>query len=212
MTPSPVRAAAPTPVPNGRADGSGEAAGGGPADRELMERVKQGELELLSTLFERHQRRLFNFFLRLTPNRSAAEDLVQEVFVRMLKYRGSFRDGAEFSPWMFTLARNAAVDLYRARPELEVQADPEAPEPAAPLEHPVESLERREREAMLEAALGRLPHDRRELLMMARFGEMKYDAIAEALGVSVGAIKVRVHRAMKELRDAYRAVSGESFA
>jgi RNA polymerase sigma-70 factor (ECF subfamily) len=108
-----------------------------------MARVRDGELDLLAELFERHQRRLFNFFLRLAPGRSAAEDLVQEVFVRMLKYRHTFRSEAEFTPWMFALARNAAVDQFRARPKLEVQEDPEAPEPAAPLEHPLEELEKR---------------------------------------------------------------------
>jgi len=175
-------------------------------DSELMSRVRDGELERLSELFERHQRRLFGFFLRLAGDRTAAEDLVQEVFVRMLKYRHTFRSEAEFTPWMFGVARNAAVDHFRARPK-EVQEPENAVEPAAPLVHPVERLEKRERTAMLQAALGRLPADKRELLLLARFGEMKYESIGELLGISVGAVKVRVHRAMKELKAAYRLVS-----
>jgi len=177
-----------------------------PTDRELMCRVRDGELDRLSELFERHHRRLFAFFLRLAGDRDAAEDLVQEVFVRMLKYRHTFRDEAEFTPWMFRVARNAGVDHYRGRPR-ELQEDPEAPEPAAPSIHPVERLERREQSELLQAALGRLPRDKRELLLLARFGEMKYDSIGELLGISVGAVKVRVHRALKELREAYRLVS-----
>ena len=185
---------------------------GAPSDSVLMARVKDGELDLLAELFERHQRRLFNFFLRLAPGRSAAEDLVQEVFVRMLKYRHTFRSEAEFTPWMFAMARNAAVDQFRARPKLEVQEDPDAPEPAAPLEHPVEAMETKERSELLQAALKRLPREKRELLLLARFGEMKYDSIGALLGISVGAVKVRVHRALKELREAYASVSGEGLA
>jgi len=177
-----------------------------PTDRELMSRVRDGELDRLSELFERHHRRLFAFFLRLAGSRDAAEDLVQEVFVRMLKYRHTYREEAEFTPWMFSVARNAAVDHYRGKPR-ELQEDPEAPEPVAPSVHPVERLEKREQSELLQAALGRLPREKRELLLLARFGEMKYDSIGELLGISVGAVKVRVHRALKELREAYRLVS-----
>ena len=182
-----------------------------PSDSALMARVRDGELDLLSELFERHHRRLFNFFLRLTPDRSAAEDLVQEVFVRMLKYRHTFKSDGELTPWMFALARNAAVDQYRHRPK-ELQEDPEAPEPVSSGEAPSERLEKRERSELLQAALRRLPAEKRELLLLARFGEMKYEAIGELLGVSVGAIKVRVHRALKELREAYQTVAGEGLA
>src|SRR5262245_12540646 len=86
-----------------------------PTDSTLMERVRAGDLEQLSELFERHHRRLYQFFLKLARDRSVAEDLVQEVFVRVLKYRHTWREEAEFVPWMFALARNAAVDQFRSR-------------------------------------------------------------------------------------------------
>ena len=66
-----------------------------PTDSTLMERVRAGDLEQLSELFERHHRRLYQFFLKLARDRSVAEDLVQEVFVRVLKYRHTWRDEAE---------------------------------------------------------------------------------------------------------------------
>lgn len=180
-----------------------------PDDGELMERVRSGELDRLSELFERHHRRLFGFFLRLVGDRTAAEDLVQEVFVRLLKYRRTYRDGSEFTPWLFGIARNAAVDHFRGRPR-ELPENPEAPEPEAPTESPVDRVERDERERFLHAALARLEPERREVLVLARFGELRYERIGELLGCSTGAVKVRVHRALKELREAYRAVSGEA--
>ncbi len=185
--------------------------GSDPTDSERMSRVRDGELERLGELYERHHRRLFNFFLRWTGERGAAEDLVQEVFVRILKYRQSFRPGAEFVPWMFALARNAATDLWRARPR-ELPVDPEAPEPAAPVEDPLDALDREERQRRLSAGLARLTPEKRELILLARSGEMRYDRIGELLGVSVGAVKVRVHRAMKELRTACQSVAEEGRA
>ncbi len=176
------------------------------ADSQLMGRVRDCEVELLGELFERHHPRLLQFFLRLVRQRTAAEDLVQEVFVRMLKYRHTFRSEASFLPWMFTLARNAATDLYRARPK-ELQEDPDAPEPEAPLAHPIAGLERKEQEARLRRALGRIDPAKRELLLLARFSELKYEQIAEMLGISEGAVKVRVHRALKDLKEAYHADS-----
>jgi RNA polymerase sigma factor (sigma-70 family) len=174
----------------------------GSSDRELMGEVKGGDLARLGELFERHHHRLFNFFLRLTRERSAAEDLVQEVFVRMLKYRQTWKTDAEFTPWMFRLARNAATDLWRARPK-ELPADDETPEPVAEVVHPVDTMEQVDRRRRLALALDRLPREKRELLLLARFSEMRYDEIGELLGVSVGAVKVRVHRAMKDLKAAF---------
>jgi RNA polymerase sigma factor (sigma-70 family) len=172
------------------------------SDRELMVEVREGDVARLGELFERHERRLFNFCLRLTRDRAVAEDLVQEVFVRILKYRGTFHADSEFSPWMFKLARNAATDLWRARPK-EVAHEPDAPEPAASLPHPVDTMHHEERRRRLARALDSLPLEKRELLLLARFSEMRYDEIGELLGASVGAIKVRVHRAMKELKAAF---------
>jgi RNA polymerase sigma factor (sigma-70 family) len=183
-----------TPFPTPRPSG----------DSQLMGRVREGEVALLGELFERHHQRLFHFFLRLARSRSAAEDLVQEVFVRMLKYRHTFRADSEFVPWMFTLARNAATDLYRARPK-ELPESEDTPEPEADLPHPIEGLERAEQARKLQRALARLAPERREILVLARFSELKYERIAEMLGISEGAVKVRVHRALKELKEAFHA-------
>jgi RNA polymerase sigma-70 factor (ECF subfamily) len=175
-----------------------------------MQRVREGELDLLAELFERHHRRLYQFFLRLARERTAAEDLVQEVFVRLIKYRHTWRDEAEFVPWMFALARNAAVDHFRARgrdSKRDAAAVPETPPEAPP--GAVERLEERERAAQLRAALDLLAPDKREVLLLARFGELRHDRIAALLGISPGAVRVRLHRALKELREAYRQVTAE---
>ena len=90
--------------------------------------------------------------------------------------------------------------------------NPEGPEPAAAFEHPIEGMLAEERRDQLAQALARLAPDKRELLLLARSGELRYEAIGELLGVSVGAVKLRVHRAMKDLRGAYQRVAGEAGA
>ncbi|HEX2465939.1 MAG TPA: RNA polymerase sigma factor [Thermoanaerobaculia bacterium] len=180
-----------------------------PTDSTLMERVRSGDLEQLSELFERHHRRLYQFFLKLARDRSVAEDLVQEVFVRVLKYRHTWRDEAEFVPWMFALARNAAVDHFRSRTRDSKRDAAALPDLTTQPAHAVERLEELERATQLRAALDLLAPDKREVLLLARFGELRHDRIAAMLGISPGAVRVRLHRALKELREAYRQVTAE---
>jgi RNA polymerase sigma-70 factor (ECF subfamily) len=171
------------------------------SDTELMIQVRNGEIDKLGVLFDRHHRQLYGFFVRLTSSPAMAEDLVQEVFVRLLKYRHTFR-GGEFLPWVFRLARNAAADHYgRRRPEDPLPEDGQEPISTAPLAS--ETMVQDQEQARVRVALGRLAPDKRELLLLARFQLLPYDEIARLLGTTVGAIKVRVHRALKDLRRAY---------
>jgi len=143
---------------------------------------------------------VYDFLSRMTGNRTAAEDLTQEVFVRMLKYRATFRDEGRFETWMFRIARNARADYFRKREVAEpVQMDEIDTPTDAP--GPARQLERGRDEARLRRALLSLREDRRELIVLAKYREMKYEAIGELLGVDPGTVKVRMHRAMKELRD-----------
>src|SRR5215471_3566079 len=82
-------------------------------DENLMKAVRNGEVAKLGLLFDRHHRALFDFFARMTGNRIVAEDLVQDVFFRILKYRATFREESRFKAWMFHIARNARIDHFK---------------------------------------------------------------------------------------------------
>jgi RNA polymerase sigma-70 factor (ECF subfamily) len=143
----------------------------------------------------------------MTGDRSAAEDMVQDVFVRMLKYRSTFRDEGRFETWMFRIARNARADYFRKRavqhlPDEGVDAVADTPGPAR-------LMELGQDVALLKRALLRLREDRRELIILTRYRGMKHDDIGEMLGIDVGAVKVRIHRAMKELREIYLGLTGQ---
>jgi RNA polymerase sigma factor (sigma-70 family) len=177
-------------------------------DEALMLAVRDGDVGRLGVLFERHHRPLFDFFARMTGNRQASEDLVQDVFVRILKYRSTYRNEAQFTTWMYHIARNTRFDQFKKkRPEL-VFPEEEIQTPAHGISA-VRQVEHDQEKELLEQAMLKLNQDKRELLVLARYREMKYEQIAELLGVDVGTIKVRVHRAMKELREIFLKLSGD---
>lgn len=171
-----------------------------PTDDELMVQVRAGDPEPLGVLFERYQVPLYNFFLRLVGDPATSEDLVQECFLRILKYRHTYRGQSQFRTWLYQIARNARVDLHRKRwreTELPEAADEvlSSHEPGAS-----DALEESQRAELVRAALERLPEDKREVLVLSRYHDLRYVEIGRVLGCSEGAVKVRAHRAMKELR------------
>jgi len=173
-----------------------------PSDNEVMEAVRDGKVEKLAILFERHQVMLYNFFLRLTGNRSASEDLVQDVFIRILKYRAGYQGQSKFAVWMFQIARNAHIDhLRKQRGDLPL--DEQFAEPAAREPRPEVRLEAEQDIALIRRALDLLPWKKREILMLSRFQDLKLREIADLLGCQVGTVKAQVHRALKELSHIY---------
>jgi RNA polymerase sigma factor (sigma-70 family) len=175
-------------------------------DTSLMLAVKNGQVEQFGALFRRHYARLFAFFYRMTADPAASEDLVQEVFVRMLKYRNTFVETSDFSGWMYQIARNTRADFFRKRQSEVLAVDRIAGDHRPLAAH---EYERQEQISTLQRALLALPEEKRELLILARFEEMKYETIAALLQIEVGAVKVRVHRAVRELRDLFLKMSGE---
>jgi RNA polymerase sigma factor (sigma-70 family) len=171
------------------------------SDHALMLAVRDGELDALGELFERHHGPLFGFLVKSTGNRSAAEDIVQTVFQRMLKYRHTYRDDGSFTAWMYHLARRCAADHFRR-----ANAAPYATDPADLYDHaddaPHAAVRATERDdhALLHTALARLDDADREVLLLSRFQELSFAEISNILECSAGAAKVRAHRALQQLR------------
>ncbi|HUR32645.1 MAG TPA: RNA polymerase sigma factor [Vicinamibacterales bacterium] len=168
-------------------------------DELLMHAVQGGELDALGELFERHHRPVFHFLSRTTGDPALAEDLVQEVFVRILKYRHTYDAASRFDTWLFRIARNARADHFRKRGPAVAPVD-EAFEVPSREPGPAKQLEQRVDARQLERALQQLAEEPRDLLVLARYHGLPYERIAETLGIEVGTVKVRVHRAMKQLR------------
>ena len=178
------------------------------SDHDLMLAVRAGDLRRLGDLFERHHVPLYGFFVRLTADRDASEDLVQMVFYRILKYRHTYRDEGKFSAWIYHLARKVLADHAAARRGrtalLQGGGDPTAWE-ELPDQNPAPDAHaaRADDVALLNRALAALSPEQRELLVLARFQHLSHEEIARLLDTTVGAVKVRVHRAFAALRERF---------
>lgn len=180
-----------------------------------MAQVGAGEVSKLAVLFERHHRPLFRYFVSMNRNRELAEDLVQDVFFRMLRYRSSYDPRQSFTAWMYQIARNANVDQAQKRRGEVVgieEFNERRPEPVSTAPGPEEAAARGQDLGLLQRALERLPADKREILVLSRFQDMKYEDIAAVLGCEVGAVKVRVYRAIRALEQIYFTLAGERTA
>lgn len=181
-------------------------------DNVLMAQVSAGELPKLAVLFERHHRALFRYFVSLNRDRELSEDLVQDVFFRILRYRASYDPAKAFTAWMYGIARRASLDRARERRAevIGIEAATErCGEPASAAPGPEERAAKMQNLGLLERALELLPADKRELLVLSRFQEMKYEDIAAVLNCEVGAVKVRVYRAVRALEQIYCALEKE---
>lgn len=174
------------------------------SDKQLMMQVKSGQLDRLGMLFERYHRLLFQFFYRQCRDAPVSEDLVQSVFLRMLKYRHSYRGDGAFKTWMFHIARNVRYDQFQRKPTPDLQNiddwEDQLPDPHF---SPGEAVIRREELAILRRAIQLLPPEHREIIVLSKLQDLPYQAIAEMLGCTVGHVKVKVFRAMRRLKQAY---------
>ena len=176
-------------------------------DNAVMEQVQAGETAQLAVLFERYHVPLFRYLLQLTRNRAWSEDLVQEVFFRVLKYAASYDPSFSFRVWLYRMARNAYFDSAHKRRGETWTGELEA----LPSEEPVPEtvLSRKQDTRFLQQALQELPEDKREVLMLSRFHNLRYDDIAQIMKCETGTVKVRAYRALKELREKFCALRGE---
>jgi len=173
-------------------------------DHDLMLAVRDGELDALGELFERHHGQLYGYLARSTGDRLAAEDIAQTVFQRMLKYRHTYRDDGSFTAWMYHLARRCAADYFRKRTAGPANMDPaDLQDYADDRPHAGEHAAASDDQALLHRALNQLDHEDREVLLLSRFQELSFAEISSILECSVGAAKVRAHRAVRTLRDLY---------
>ena len=171
-------------------------------DEQLMEAVKNGDLQQASLLFERYHKRLFNFLARMVLERSLAEDLTQNVFLRMIRYRNSYRTGLRFQSWIYQVARNVFSDHYQEHKNKR-SAFMDVDKIGDSIMDNEEGKIKEEKDQLLQQSMALLNEEQRELLVLTRFQHMKYEEVAELMDTTVANIKVKVHRAIARLREHY---------
>lgn len=180
-------------------------------DEALMTSFREGEAEAFEILVLRHRRSVFNFLLRSVHRKARAEELLQEVFLRVIRAKDRYQQTARFTTWLFTIARNLCVDESRRQrfrrhasfeqkrgaggegsSYLDVTAD-EGPGVDALSRGP--ELQRR-----MQAAIDTLPEEQREVFLMRQFGGLSFKAIGAAVGAPENTVKSRMRYALEKLR------------
>ncbi len=169
-----------------------------------MEKVRDGDLDKLSLLFQRYKRPLYGFFYGMNKDQELSEDLVQNTFFRIIKYRHLFRGEGDFKTWMFHIARNVSHDHFRKNKMNFKESVENWQERLGHEENRSTEMQQLEAQQMLSMAMDKLPTEKREVLLLSKYQEKKYKEIGEILGCSEGAVKVKVFRALEELRVIYK--------
>jgi RNA polymerase sigma-70 factor (ECF subfamily) len=167
--------------------------------------LKRGESGALEAVMAHYQHRLYRFLVRLTQDPAAAEDLFQQTWLRVIEKIGRYDSRRHFTPWLFSVARNLAIDYLRKHRDRSLDVSSELG--VFPIERlvaagsdPLEQLLEFERGAMLASAIATLPVIHREVLTLRFEEDMKLEQIAEISGVPLSTVKSRLFRAMESLR------------
>ncbi|GAB5474862.1 MAG: sigma-70 family RNA polymerase sigma factor [Maribacter sp.] len=164
-------------------------------DEILMAKVAQGNLDILKILFNRHHKHVFNFLHKMCGDKMLSEDLTQEVFYKLMKYRSSYNNG-KFISWLFTIARNSMNTHFRRVSKNYEDLDT--------IDYKlVIQEEEKEDYSDLHLAINKLDPSDRELVILNRFQEIKYEELAQIVGSTPGAVKTKVSRALKKLKTIY---------
>lgn len=179
-------------------------------DIRLMELIGAGDESAMEQLVERHQRLVIGTVGRMLGTGSDAEDIAQQVFVRVWKNAKRYEPRAKFTTWLLKITRNLVFNELRRRsrhPQVPLQSESEEEERPLKDEHavaPDASLLEHELQEAVDAAIADLPETQRMAVILRRYEELSYEEIAEALDQSVSAVKSLLFRARTELRDSLK--------
>lgn len=174
-------------------------------DEALMLAYAAGDAAAFDRLYARHKGALFRFVLRSVRERAVAEELYQEIWMRVIEARARYEPQAKFSTWLYTIAHNRIVDQWRKRglSLVSLDAGDDPPEPVAPpANDPLRALEGRERLARFLRALEALPPVQREAFLLREEAGLSIAEIAQATGANEEAAKSRLRYALAKLKEA----------
>ncbi len=171
---------------------------------------KQGDVSAFTELVDRHRDTVVNYFYAMGRDRDFAEDLAQELFVKLFRHRADYEPKAAFRTYLFALARNLWIDAYRSRRRSSTERSLDAEQESgagtigdrlvADVVRPEEGAERSETAAAIAAAVAKLPDEMREVFVLGAMQERDYADVAKTLDIPVGTVKSRMFHAVRKLR------------
>ena len=179
-------------------------------DEQLIKWVADGDPSCLATLFERYHRGVYQFCLQITRHPAQSEDLVQDVFLKILNKSRSFRGDGSFKAWMFNIARNVTLDHVRkARRQNTDSIDDDLMDlHLADNRSAEQAAAGSQKMQLVMQALTKLPSAAREVIWLGRFEFDNYEELGHALACNAGTARVRMHRAIALLNSTYTSING----
>jgi RNA polymerase sigma-70 factor (ECF subfamily) len=181
----------------------------------LIHRCLQGDQLAWDAIVQQHRRKVFNVAYKFVGRHEEAEDLTQDIFLKIFKSLGTFDRRANFQTWLISVSRNLCIDHYRSvrqeRQAIDHQVDPNELSPVAHEPGPIAALEQQDRVALLREALASLPESLRTAVLMRDIQELTYQEIADQLGLPEGTVKSRINRGRTELARQIRRMRGDDF-
>ena len=185
------------------------------APETVIQRCLHGDQSAWDLIVRQYWRKVFNVAYKFVGRHDEAEDLAQDIFLKVFKSLDTFDRRANFQTWLISVSRNLCIDHYRSvRKEREtINRDVDASElsPAAPDEGPVAAIEQRDRVMLLRQALAALPESLRTAVLMRDIQERSYQEIADTLRLPEGTVKSRINRGRTELARQIRKLRGDDF-
>ena len=168
-------------------------------DSEIVRQIRSGDDSAFDELIRRYKRPVVNFVYRVLGNAADADDVAQDVFVRVYQNLDTYRAETKFSTWLFALARNAAIDRLRWRERHPTETIESTTELAA-TSGTAEDVAASEMSNQIAAAVAKLPEDQRTALVLAEYHDLSYAEIAKVMRCSEKSVESRLYRAKQTLR------------
>jgi RNA polymerase sigma-70 factor (ECF subfamily) len=172
-------------------------------DDDIVARCRSGDREAFAVLVRKYQSKVLTLATRILDNRSEAEDVAQDIFVKVFLSLREFRGAARFSTWLYRITVNHCLNHIRRRARQQqtlVASDSEGWGQEASVSNPYKTLEQKERWALVQAKLQALTPEHRTIILLRDFEGLAYEEIAEVLQLEIGTVKSRLHRARMELK------------
>jgi len=181
----------------------------------LIQQCLSGDQAAWDRIVRQHWRKVFNVAYKFVGRHEEAEDLAQDIFLKVFKSLDTFDRRANFQTWLISVSRNLCIDYYRSvrkeRQTIDRGVDPNDLTPASTDAGPIAALEQRDRVALLKQALEALPEALKTAILMRDIQEMSYQDIADQLGLPEGTVKSRINRGRAELARQIRRLRGDDF-
>ena len=186
-----------------------------PSVDELIERCLAGDQHAWEQIVRLHWRKVFNVAYKFVGKHDEAEDLTQDIFLKIFKSLSTFDRRANFQTWLISVSRNLCIDHYRSvrkeRETIDRGVDTSDLSPATPEPGPIAALEQQDRVALLKQAMAELPETLRTAVLMRDIQELSYQEIADKLRLPEGTVKSRINRGRTELARQIRKLRADDF-